>query len=108
MALVGTAHLAYVASHSFREIAARFVDPDEYGVIYTVTYSSHTPNVTKPSRDDLDAAHWAMFLALIAKDYPELKAISEQRGFGACWEVHRLDIESGDDCLSDARSLSGS
>jgi hypothetical protein len=104
MSLVGTGYLVYIASPAFRELAKDF-DLDEYGAIYTVTVSSHTPNITKPSRDELDGAHWAMFLVLLGECNPELKVLSEKRGFDACWSVHQLDVESGDDAVSDARSL---
>jgi len=104
MALVGRSYLVYVASASFREVAEHFVNLDDYGAIYAVTTSSHEPKTIKPSQEDLSAAHWTMFLALIA-NYPELKRLSELRGFSECWDVHWLDIQSGEDLVSDARSL---
>lgn len=107
MALVGTEYLVYVASPSFREVAKCFVDPDDYGAIYTVAVSSHALEVTKPSRAELDAAHWAMFLAVLTEINSDLKTLCEERGFEACWNVHRLDLASGEDAVSDARSLSG-
>ncbi len=107
MAMIGTCYLVYVMSHAFREVAECFVDADDYGAIYAVTSSSHTPEMTKPSRAELDAAHWAMFLTLVDELPPELKALAEARGFDACWNVHRLDIESGEDMVSDALGLRG-
>jgi hypothetical protein len=107
MVMIGTAYLVYVPSHSLKEVAKDFGNLDDYGTIYTVTSNSHNLDFTKPSRQELDAAHWMMFLAILAEVEPELKAISEERGFDACWDIHRLDIQSGEDAVSDARSLQG-
>lgn len=105
MALVGTGYLAYVPTEAFREAARDVSNVDEYGAIYTVTVSSHALDVTKPSRSDLDEAHWAMFLAVVADADPDLKALCDGRGFEDCWKVMRLDLVSGQDAVEDARSL---
>ncbi|WHU04570.1 hypothetical protein [Sphingomonas sp. NIBR02145] len=102
MALVGTEYLAYVPTEAFREATRHVSDVDAYGALYAVTVNSHARDKTSPSRSDLDAAHWAMFLAVAD---PELKSLCEGRGFDDCWRVLRLDLESGQDAVEDARSL---
>jgi hypothetical protein len=105
MALIGTTYLAYIPTQSLREAAAPADRIDDYGMIYTVKSNSHSPNWTAPSREDLDAAHWVMFMRIIAKVDPVLAEFCERHGFNACWSVHRLDMEAGEDAVEDARSL---
>lgn len=103
MTLVGTFHLPYLPSATLREVLLAFSNPDDYGAIYEVS-GSHPSRGFKPSRLELDAAHWSMFLAL-TDEFEGVRAFSEAQGFEACWTVHCLNLERGEDAVSDARLL---
>ncbi|QNO27693.1 hypothetical protein EEB18_001485 [Sphingopyxis sp. OPL5] len=104
MTLIGTAYLVYLPTPAFREIMAEFTEPDDFGSIYSVR-QGHPDRHCVPGRAELSAAHWSMFLALLKDDFPELRQTALARGFDACWEVHSLDIQAGEDAVADAKTL---
>jgi hypothetical protein len=104
MTLIDTTYLVYLPTPSFRKEMARFVSPDQYGSIYAVSQGQPISEI-RPPRAKLDAAHWAMFLALLQDNAPELREIAIKHGFARCWQVYSLDIESGDYAIADARTL---
>lgn len=104
MTLVGPVHLVYLPTPAFRTIMARYVDPDDYSAIYEVAGRNRS-EVTTPSEGELSLAHWKMFLALLYDEFADLRRISEARGFEACWEVHRIELERGAELIEDVTAL---
>ena len=110
MTIVGSMLIAFLPTPAFREILARFDDPDEYSVVYDVKgWGPRRTSETKPTRNELAEAHWKMFLAILQgnDELSDLLHIAMQMGFEGCWQIHSLDLESGADAVADAQLLFG-